>query len=243
MGKKSIGALGYSSKLINWHDIDITAMACINKNNNNKWGISPRVQEHPASLSSPAHLDQCASLQNHHVWAAIARSAGRMRPQTSSHPGWDSPWMPRGSGSCTELSKPRGSWRSAACTVRRESPTWPERFPTTWRSSASLWINSAARTQHTYEPDRTGRLPPLRLLRSPVGDSLPTLWKSAEFYTTARLHKSGPMGRGDAAWRNDGVRSNSCWTSSRARLSVEEEEEVREEEVEKGGSNEFARRI
>ena len=100
--------------------------------------ILPRVPEHPAFLSSPSHLDQYASLQSHHAWVRVSRSAWRRRPQRSSDPGLLSGGMPCCLGPCTEVSKPRGSCHSDACTVRWDSPTWLRRSPRTWRSSASL---------------------------------------------------------------------------------------------------------
>lgn len=106
--------------------------------------ILPRVPKHPAFLSSPSHLDRCASLQSHRVGVKSARSAWRRRLQTSSDTGLLLPLLLllgtlscAGAGSCSEVSKPRGSCRSDACTVRSDSPTWPQRPSRTWRSSAS----------------------------------------------------------------------------------------------------------
>ena len=107
--------------------------------------LLPRVPEHPAFLSSPSHLGRCASPRSHRAWAVSSLSVWRRRLRTSSDPGllWWCSGMPRRVGSCTEVSKPRGSCRSHACTVRPDSPTWPRRSPRTWRSSASL--NRSAR--------------------------------------------------------------------------------------------------
>lgn len=107
--------------------------------------ILPRVPKHPAFLSSPSHLDQCASLQSHRAGVKYARSAWRRQLQTSADTGLLLllPLLLLGTlscaaaGSCSEVSKPRGSCRLDACTVRSDAPIWPQRPSRTWRSSAS----------------------------------------------------------------------------------------------------------
>ena len=182
--------------------------------------LLPRVPEHPAFLSSPSHLGRCASPRSHRAWAVSSLSVWRRRLRTSSDPGllWWCSGMPRRVGSCTEVSKPRGSCRSHACTVRPDSPTWPRRSPRTWRSSASL--NRSARQVRKKKKNKTKTtqqlgdalssprfweqsfLPPphtLGLMRS-LQETLPTP-SNCRVYTTAPLHKSGPIRAGRAAWR------------------------------------------
>lgn len=166
-------------------------------------GRSTRVPEHPAFLSSPSHLDQCASLQSHHVWVIFSRSVWRWRLQTSSDPGLllllRGSGMPRCFGSCTEVSKPRGSCHSDACTVRWDSPTWPGRSPRIWRSSASLNHFSRQVRRNRVKPlffflnlpSLSKSFPPLMRMRS-LQVTLPTP-SNCRVYTTAQLHKSEPI--------------------------------------------------
>ena len=193
--------------------------------------ILPRVPEHPAFPSSPSHLGRCVSLRSRHVWVRFSRSVWRRRLRRSSHPGLLLLLLllllrtRHSFGCCSEVCPPRGSWRSDACTVRRDS--WPRRSPRTWRSSASLNHSARQVCRERVQPSalcsssssssnssssssssspRSAEFPPsLRLDAIP----LPTP-SNCRVYTTAQLHRGGPIGARDAAWRGDEPRSNSC---------------------------------
>lgn len=189
--------------------------------------ILPRVPKHPAFLSSPSHLDRCASLQSHRAGVKSARSAWRRRLQTSSDTGLLLPLLLlllgtlscAGAGSCSEVSKPRGSCRSDACTVRSDSPTWPQRPSRTWRSSASP-TQCAGKKQ----PSEALLFSSFPLRRG----SLHCAGRNGTLYTIAQLHKSGPI---SAELLRDAVTSPSKTAAKLSHVPTPNDQKKKKEEM------------